>query len=59
MGQVSGTVPFVAPEQITNFRDAKPPTAQFSAAATLHNLLTGKYIHDFSTDFQERLWQIL
>jgi serine/threonine-protein kinase len=36
----------MAPEQITSFREARPPADQFAAAATLYNLLTGKMIHD-------------
>jgi serine/threonine protein kinase len=59
LGQVGGTVPFMAPEQITNFRESKPPVDQYAAAATLYNLLTGKYVHDFPTNFQQRLLKIL
>src|SRR5439155_1648080 len=44
-GQVAGTAPFMAPEQIHNFREAKPPVDQYAAAATLYNLLTDKYVH--------------
>jgi serine/threonine-protein kinase len=46
-GQVGGTLAFLPPEQILNFREAKPPADQYSAAATLYNLLTGKYLFDF------------
>jgi serine/threonine-protein kinase len=59
LGQVSGTVPFMAPEQITNFREARPPVDQYAAAATLYNLLTGKYVHDYPADFQKRLLMVL
>jgi len=59
MGQVAGTVPFMAPEQITNFRESRPPVDQYATAATLYNLLTGKYVHDFPTNFQLRLRKIL
>jgi serine/threonine-protein kinase len=45
-GQIGGTLAFMPPEQIHHFRDAKPPADQYSAAATLYNLLTGKYIFD-------------
>lgn len=47
LDDVGGTVPFMAPEQITNFRGAKPPADQYAAAATLYRLLTAKYIFDF------------
>jgi serine/threonine-protein kinase len=59
MGEVGGTVPFMAPEQLTNFREARPPVDQYAAAATLYHLLTGKYVHDFPADFQQRFLKIL
>jgi serine/threonine-protein kinase len=46
-GDCGGTIPFMAPEQITQFRAAKPQADLFSAAATLYHLLTGKYTYDF------------
>jgi serine/threonine-protein kinase len=58
-GAVGGTVPFMAPEQITNFRESKPPVDQYAAAATLYNLLTGRYVFDFPEDRIERLLLIL
>src|SRR5262249_39332353 len=38
-GDIGGTVAFMAPEQITNYREAKPPVDQYAAAASLYNLL--------------------
>lgn len=46
MGHVGGTYAFMAPEQITHFRDAKPPVDLYAAGATLYHLLTGTYIYD-------------
>jgi hypothetical protein len=46
-GDVGGTVAFMPPEQITQFRQVKPPADQYSAAATLYTLLTGKLLFDF------------
>jgi serine/threonine-protein kinase len=46
MGNKAGTYPFIAPEQITNFREAKPPADLYSAGATLYNLLTARYVFD-------------
>ena len=40
MGDIGGTLPFMAPEQITNFHDAKPAADQYGAAATLYYLCT-------------------
>jgi serine/threonine-protein kinase len=58
-GDVGGTIPFMAPEQITEYREAKPPVDQYSAAATLYNLLTGAYVYDFPASFQNQLLTIL
>jgi serine/threonine-protein kinase len=56
---VGGTAAFMAPEQVTNFREAKPPTDQYAAAATLYNLLTGRYIHDLPRQAEHQLAMIL
>lgn len=47
-GEYGGTLQFMAPEQITQYRQVKPPGDQYSAAATLYYLLTGKFIYDFA-----------
>jgi serine/threonine-protein kinase len=58
-GTPGGTVAFMAPEQITHFREARPPADQYSAAATLYNLLTDHYIYDFSGRVELQLGLIL
>jgi serine/threonine-protein kinase len=58
-GEVGGTVAFMPPEQILAFRDAVPASDQYAAAATLYNLLTGQYLHDFKSTAQGQLAQIL
>ena len=45
---VLGTADYLAPEQITNFRQAQPATDIYSVAATLYHLLTGKHVFDFA-----------
>ena len=45
-GDLGGTFAFMAPEQITDLRDARPPVDQYSAGATLYKLLTDRYIYD-------------
>jgi serine/threonine-protein kinase len=50
----------MAPEQITDYRDAKPPADQYAAAATLYQLLTGHYVHPVGRGRDnERLMKIL
>ena len=58
-GDVGGTIAFIAPEQITQYRDAKPPADQYAAAATLYNLLTGRYIYDLPREISRQLALIL
>lgn len=58
-GSLGGSAPFMAPEQIRDFRGAGPSVDQYAAAATLYFLLTGKYTHEFPRDFQGRLGLLL
>jgi serine/threonine-protein kinase len=56
---VGGTMEFMPPEQITNYRDVEPAADQFSAAATLYNLLTARFIRNLPTNLSARLDQIM
>jgi serine/threonine-protein kinase len=47
-GEIGGTFAFMAPEQATHFREARPAADQYSAGATLYNLLTGQHLANFS-----------
>ena len=58
-GEVGGTAIFMAPEQITDFRNAQPPADLYATGATLYFLLTGKYTHDFPPRFQRQLIMVL
>ena len=46
-GDVAGTPAFMAPEQITHYREAMPATDLYAVGATLYNLLTNCYVYDF------------
>ncbi len=59
VGDVGGTTPFMAPEQVSNFRQAKPAADQYAAGATLYKLLTGRYVFDLPPDFDRQLVMIL
>jgi serine/threonine-protein kinase len=50
---------FVPPEQITQFREIRPATDQYGAAATLYNLLTGAHVYDLAGAIQRRFTKIL
>jgi eukaryotic-like serine/threonine-protein kinase len=54
-GEFGGTLYFMPPEQITHFRRVKPAADQYSAAATLYNLLTGRFLFDFDQDLSASL----
>jgi serine/threonine-protein kinase len=59
-GDMGGTIAFMPPEQITAFHDAKPAADQYSAGATLYNMLTGKYVYDLPPGkFEDQLAMIL
>ncbi len=44
----AGTLAFIAPEQFVSMKTATPATDQYAVGATLYNLLTDRYIHDFN-----------
>jgi len=58
-GDIGGTVAFMAAEQITHYREARPPVDQYAAAATLYNLLTDEYVYDLPREFPKQLAKIL
>jgi serine/threonine-protein kinase len=58
-GDIGGTLAFIAPEQITHYRESRPPVDQYAAAATLYNLLTGQYIYDLPREIPRQLALIL
>jgi serine/threonine-protein kinase len=58
-GQMGGTPAFMPREQILNFREAKPPADQYSAAATLYYLLTNQLIYDAPENINRLLFMIL
>jgi serine/threonine-protein kinase len=56
---VGGSTAFMPPEQITNYQGAAPPADQYSAAATLYTLLTGKPILDLPKEINKQFSLIL
>lgn len=57
-GEIGGTLAFIAPEQVKEFSTVSPAADQYSAAATLYNLLTNRTVHDLSGDVLQQLYQI-
>jgi serine/threonine-protein kinase len=58
-GDIGGTAPFMAPEQITELRQSRPPVDQYGAGATLYKLLTDCYIHDMPNRIELQVMKIL
>ncbi len=58
-GSTGGTAHYMPPEQVLNFRAVKPAADQYAAAATLYNLLTKRFVYDFSGSVQDMLKLIL
>jgi len=54
-----GTAPFMAPDQINDLRGTKPSADQYSAAATLYNLLTDRFVYDFPERLHAKIMKIL
>jgi len=46
LGDLGGTPAYMPPEQITNYRDVMPAADQYSTAAMLYHMLTGKWVFD-------------
>jgi len=46
-GSYGGSFPFMAREQVTNFRYVKPVSDVWSMGATFYNMITGQYPRDF------------
>jgi serine/threonine-protein kinase len=59
LGDVGGTTAFMAPEQITHYRECQPPADQYATAATLYTLLTGRRVYDLPAELQDRFLMIL
>ena len=45
-GQIGGTLAYMPPEQITHFKQARPPADLYAVGACLYALLTGKKIFE-------------
>ena len=58
-GEMGGSLAYIAPEQITSFRDAQPAGDIYSVGAMLYRLLTGSYTYDFPKPFNKRVLMIL
>jgi serine/threonine-protein kinase len=51
-GEIAGTLLFMAPEQITNYKYVKPPADIYSVGVSLYYILTGKLPFDFPSPYE-------
>ena len=58
-GQMGGALAYMPPEQITHFREARPPADIYALGATLYTLLTGRRIFDFKGRAEQQVTRIL
>lgn len=49
-GEMRGTIPFMPPEQILDFKKVQPSGDLYATAATLYYLITGAFIYDQAAD---------
>lgn len=52
-GELAGTILFMAPEQITDYRFVKPPADIYSIGVTFYYLLTARYQFHFPTPLDQ------
>jgi serine/threonine-protein kinase len=58
-GTAGGTPAYMPPEQVLDFRAARPAADQYAAAATLYYLLTGQTIYEPAPTTMELMMRIL
>jgi serine/threonine protein kinase len=58
-GQPGGTPGFMPPEQVLDFRSARPSSDQYAAAATIYYLLTGQMIYEPARSSADLLMRVL
>jgi serine/threonine-protein kinase len=58
-GEMGGTPAFSAPEQVTNFREARPPADQYAVGATLYYLLTGHHVYNMPREPYRQFLMVL
>jgi serine/threonine-protein kinase len=58
-GGIGGTVKFMPPEQVTDFRTVRPAADQYALGATLYYLLTARHTRAFPQDRRSQLVTVL
>ena len=58
-GETGGSMGYIAPEQITNFRESTPSCDIYAAAATMYHLLCGRVVYDLPKPLSQKVLMIL
>ncbi len=58
-GEMGGSFGFMAPEQISNYRNTAPAADLYAAAATLYYMLTGRLIYQFPEKLSQKVLMVL
>lgn len=58
-GEMRGTIPFMPPEQMTDFKTVKPSADLYATAATLYYLIAGTYIFDAEEGSEDMIQMLL
>ncbi len=58
-GEMGGSFGFMAPEQISNYRNTTPAADLYAAAATLYYMLTGRLIYRFPEKLAQKVLMVL
>jgi serine/threonine-protein kinase len=50
LGEVAGTIAYMPPEQIRDYKEVRPPSDIYAAGMTAYSLLTGRHAFDINAE---------
>jgi len=58
-GEMRGTIPFMPPEQMIDFKTVKPSADLYASAATLYYLISGTFVFEADSDTEDMIQMLL
>ncbi len=58
-GEMRGTIPFMPPEQMIDFKTVKPSADLYASAATLYYLISGTFVFESDSDTDDMIQMLL
>lgn len=58
-GEMRGTIPFMPPEQMIDFKTVKPSADLYASAATLYYLISGTFVFETDSDTEDMIQMLL